>query len=261
MVKMKEYIILEIEDGLAIVTIKGLKDLNLLNWDILYEFSEVLSELENNKNVRAVIITGSGDKAFSSGTDLHVELELNTSTAKKWSVLGQEIAKKIENLSMPVIGAINGYALGGGMEIAMACDILIASNNAKFGLPEVKYGVIPGWGGTQRLTKISGRAMTMEIILSGEMIDADEAYRIGLVNKVVKNNLIEEAKKLAKKIIDNGPISVKYSKKLINKVFYEDTGRKYDLESKYFTECFSTEDQKEGMTSFFEKRKPRFKGR
>jgi len=259
MIKMRKYINLEIEEGLATVTIDGLKDLNLLNWEILDELSEVLDELKKNNKVRVVIITGKGEKAFSSGADLHVEMELNESTSKKWSKVGQEITKKIENLPVPVIGAINGYALGGGMEIAMTCDILIAFKNAKFSLPEVKYGVVPGWGGTQRLTKIVGKRKAMEMILTGDMIDADEAYRIGLVNRVVKKDLIEEAKKLAKKIMDNGPISIKYSKKLINKAFYKNI--KMGLETDYFSKCFLTEDQKEGMTSFFEKRKPKFKGR
>lgn len=252
-----KYMEVEKEDGLVIVTLDGMKDLNLFNRDILNEFYDVLSGLEK-EDTGVIIITGKGEKAFSAGSDLNVEMELNESTGKKWSELGQKIVRKIENLPVPVIGAVKGYALGGGMEIITACDILISSKDAKFGIPEVAYGVIPGWGGTQRLVRLVGRGKAMEMILSGDTIDAEEAHRIGLVNKVVEDPL-EEAKRLGKKITENAPISLKFSKKLINEAFYNEVD--YDAEAKLFAECFTTEDQKEGMNSFFEKRKPKFKGK
>jgi enoyl-CoA hydratase len=261
MVKMEKHIFVDKDEGLATVTLSGLKDLNLLNADILNEFADILSQLEKDKTVKVVIITGKGEKSFCSGTDLHVELELTKATGKKWSELGQKIARQIETLSHPVIGAINGYALGGGMEIAIACDILIATENAMFALPEAKHGIIPGWGGTQRLMKLIGKGKTMEMILTGDMIDAQEAYRLGLVNKLVKKGVLEEAKKLGRKIIENGPISIKLCKKLINESFNKDIDMGLKLESQYFAKCFSTEDQKVGMKSFFEKRKPVFKGK
>lgn len=259
---MSKSIHVNVADGIAIMTIDGLKDLNLFNWDILNELYDILCKVEEDKDIKIIIITSSGEKSFSSGADLHEELKLDVLAGERWSQLGQKIANKIEAISMSVIGAINGYALGGGMEIAIACDILIASENAVFGLPEVKYGIIPGWGGTQRLTKLIGKGKAMELILTGEMIDANEAYRIGIVSHVVKQkDLIEEAVKIAKKIIDNGPVAVRYAKKLVNGAVYEDIEKGCELESSYFAMCFSTEDQKEGITSFIEKRKPCFKGK
>ena len=163
----------------------------------------------------------------------------------------------MESFTKPIVGVINGYALGGGMEIALACDFLIASPTAKFSIPEVKYGIIPGWGGTQRLPKIVGRGNAMEMILSGEMVDAEKAYELGIINKIVDDPL-EEAKKICKNIAENAPLSLKYAKLLINNSFYNKINN--SLETEYFAKCFNTQDQKEGMNSFFEKRKPKFKG-
>jgi len=255
-----KYFNLEKENGLVIITLNGIKELNLFNWEILNEFYDILSQLDKDRDVRIIIITGKGKKAFSAGTDLHVELKLNESTGKKWSELGHKITRKIETLSVPVFCVVNGYALGGGMEIVMACDIIIASKDAKFGLPEVKYGIIPGWGSISKLSRMIGKCNAMEIILSGEMIDARDACKIGLVNRIVENPL-EEAKSLARKMLENGPLSLKFSKKLINETFYENIENALKTESEYFSKCFSTEDQKEGMKSFFEKRKPKFKGK
>lgn len=262
-VQMTKNIRVNVANGIAIMSIDGLKDLNLFNWDILDELYDILCKVEEGKDVKIIVITGSGEKAFSAGADLHEELKLDVLAGERWSQLGQKIANKIESLSMPVIGAVNGYALGGGMEIAIACDILIASENAVFGLPEVKYGIIPGWGGTQRLTKLIGKGKAMEMILTGETIDANEARKIGIVSRVVKQKDLveEEAVKMAQKIIDNGPVAIRYAKKLINMAVYEDVEKGCELESSYFAMCFSTEDQKEGMISFIEKRKPYFKGK
>ena len=246
------------ENGVAVVTINGLKDLNLYNWEILEEFYKTLCDLEKDKEIRVVIVTGKGEKAFSAGTDLHVEYELKGEEGgKKWSELGHKITGKMESFKKPIIGVINGYALGGGMEIALACDFLIASPTAKFSIPEVKYGIIPGWGGTQRLPKIVGKGKAMEMILSGEMIDAEEACRIGIVNKIVDNPL-EEAKKICKTIAENAPLSLAYAKSLINNSFYKEINNSLEIE--YFAKCFNTKDHEEGMKSFFEKRKPKFKG-
>ena len=253
-----KYIEIEREDGIATIFINGIKDLNLFNWELMEELYSALCDLEKDKEIRVIILTGKGEKAFSAGTDLNVEFELEGEEGgRKWSRLGHRVAEKIENLSKPVIGAVNGYALGGGMEVALACDFIIASKSAKFGLPEVRYGIIPGWGGTQKLPKLVGKGNAMEIILSGEMIGAEDALRMGLVNRVVDNPL-EEAKRVAKVIKENAPISLKLAKKLINTSVYTNVNN--ELEIEYFAKCFSTQDQKEGMKSFFEKRKPKFKG-
>lgn len=245
----------------AIIILSGIKDLNLLNWEILEEFYISLLSLEKDNEIRVVIITGKGNKAFSAGTDLHVEMELEGEIGgRKWSELGHKIIKKIEEMPFPVICAMKGYALGGGMEIAMACDIIIASEDAKFGLPEVKYGVIPGWGGTTKLSGIVGKYNAAEILLSGETISANEAHRIGLVNKVSKEPL-EEAEKIALKISENAPLSIRTIKGLLNNSIHKTMINSMEKETEEFSKCFATEDQKEGMKSFFDKRKPLFKGK
>jgi enoyl-CoA hydratase len=245
------------EDGIAVLTINN-PPMNVLNTNILLEMGKIFDEVKKG-DVDVIIITGAG-KAFVAGADIKEMKSKNPTQASEFSKLGQSVLSRIENFPKPVIGAANGFALGGGTELAMCCDIVVASENAKFGQPEVSLGVIPGFGGTQRLPRFVGKNKAKELIFTGSVIDANEALRIGLVNIVVKHEeLMDAAKKLAEKIKSNAPIAVKLSKELINRDV--DLNHALSLEADAFTLCFSTEDMKEGMNAFVEKRKPRFKGK
>lgn len=245
------------EDGIAILTINN-PPMNVLNTNLLLQMGKIFDELKKG-DVDVIIITGAG-KAFVAGADIKEMSGKNAAQASEFSKLGQSIFSRIENFPKPVIGAVNGFALGGGTELAMCCDIVVASENAKFGQPEVNLGVIPGFGGTQRLPRLVGKNKAKELIFTGSVIDANEALRIGLVNIVVKHEeVMDAAKKLAEKIKSNAPIAVKLSKELINRDV--DLNHAISLEADAFTLCFSTEDMKEGMNAFVEKRKPRFKGK
>jgi len=212
--------------------------------------------------VRGVILTGAGDKAFIAGADISELSHVTAIEAEKSSTYGQEVLNLVENLGKPVIAAVNGFALGGGCETAMACTIRVASEHAKFGQPEVTLGLIPGGGGTQRLPRLIGKGRALQIILSGEMISAQEAFRIGLVNEVVPAaELITRAEAILKRIFSNAPVAVKYSLEAVNKGMETRQAEGLSLEASLFGLCAGTEDKKEGTSAFLEKRKPQFQGR
>jgi len=253
-------LIIEIEDGIATLTINRPKTLNALNTDMLRELSRAFDELEGNPKVNVAILTGAG-KAFVAGADISEMRDKNAVEGREFGLLGQSVFTKVENLSKPVIAAVNGYALGGGTELALSCDMIYASEKAKFGQPEVGLGVTPGFGGTQRLPRRVGLAMAKELIFTGRIIGAEEALRIGLANKVVpQDSLLEEVKGLAKEIASKGQVSVRLAKAVMNRGMDTDINSALMLEADAFGLCFSTADQKEGMTAFLEKRKPQFRG-
>ena len=252
-------IILEKEEHLAIITINRPKALNALNSETLKDLDVVLENLENDSNIYCVILTGSGEKAFVAGADIAEMKDLSEEEGKEFGLLGNKIFRRLEKLDKPVIAAISGFALGGGCELAMACDIRIASEKARFAQPEAGLGITPGFGGTQRLSRLVGEGKAKELIYTCSMIKADEALRIGLVNKVVElENLMDEAKKMANSIIANAPIAVKLCKDAINKGMQVDIDSAIEIEAIDFGKCFSTEDQKEGMNAFIEKRAKNF---
>lgn len=246
-------------EGICTVTINNPQTLNALNAEVLNELEFVFDELKCDDEVSVVVLTGEG-KAFVAGADIAYMNTLDPAGAKKFGQDGARLFRKIETLDKTVIAAVNGFALGGGCELAMSCDIRIASVKAKFGQPEVGLGIIPGFSGTQRLPRLVGMGRAKELIFTGSHIDADEAYRIGLVNKVTeKETLMEETYKMAEKIKSNSRTAVKYAKESINKGSETDIETGISYESNLFALCFSCEDQREGMTAFAEKRKPQFK--
>lgn len=255
-------VILEKGSNIATVIINRPKALNALNSETLKDIDTVLENLENDKDVYAVILTGAGDKAFVAGADISEMKDLNEEQGTEFGTLGNKVFRRLENLDKPVIAAIPGFALGGGCELAMACDIRIASEKAKFGQPEAGLGITPGFGGTQRLPRIVGEGKAKELIYTCDIIKADEALRIGLVNKVVApENLMEEAKTMASKIAANAPIAVKLCKDAINRGMQVGMDEAIVIEAEDFGKCFSTEDQKEGMTAFTEKRAKNFQNK
>lgn len=259
---MAENIRWEVEGEIGILTIQRPKALNALNFDTMMEIEEVLDKVATDPTIRAVVITGDGEKAFIAGADIAYMQNMNAVEGCKWGELGQRVFQKIEDLPQPVVAAVNGFALGGGCELAMACDIRLASENAKFGQPEVSLGIIPGFGGTQRLPRIVGKGRAKELIYTGDMISAEEAYRIGLVNKVYPlAELLEKAKALANKIGKIAPVAIQAAKMSINRGMDIDLKSAMAFEAGYFGLTFATEDQKEGMTAFLEKRKAEFKGK
>lgn len=251
-----ENVILEKEGHLAIVTINRPKALNALNSATLRDLDTVLKDLENDTDVYAVILTGAGEKSFVAGADISEMKDLNEEQGKEFGELGNKVFLRLENLNKPVIAAIQGFALGGGCEIAMACDIRIASETALFGQPETGLGITPGFGGTQRLTRIVGLGKAKELIYTAKNIKAEEAYRIGLVNKIVPlEELMNEAKKMALNIIKNAPVAVRLCKDAINRGIQVGIDEAVMIEAEDFGKCFATEDQFEGMTAFLERRK------
>jgi enoyl-CoA hydratase len=258
-----ENIIVTVEPPAGIITFNRPNVLNALRISLLAEVSQALSELENDPAVRAVIVTGSGEKAFAAGADIS---ELNALPSAGHGAdqarLGQALTRKIERLRKPVIMAINGFALGGGCEIAMAGDILIAAEHAKFGQPEVNLGLIPGYGGSQRVTRLAGKGMAMYLCLTGEMIDAREALRIGLVQKVVPAaELMNEARRLAAVIATKAPLAIAACKRAINNGAHLSIDDALEIEALEFGALVDTEDIKEGTGAFLEKRKPNWIGR
>ena len=249
------------EKNSATVTINRPTKLNALNKATILELHEAFKTLENNKEIRVIILTGSGDKAFVAGADISEFANFSESEGADLALQGQAVLFDfIENLSTPVIAAINGFALGGGLELAMSCHFRVASENAKMGLPEVTLGVIPGYGGTQRLPQLVGKGKAMEMILTAGMLNAEEAKSYGLVNYVLpQENLLDFCKEMGQKISKNSPVAIGYAIKAINANYKEGiNGFKTEIEA--FGKCFATEDFKEGTTAFLEKRKPDFKG-
>lgn len=248
-------VLLEKEGNIAMVTINRPKALNALNSETLKELDLVIANLEEDDSIYAVILTGAGEKAFVAGADITEMKDLNAIQGRKFSILGNKVFRRLENLEKPVIAAISGFVLGGGCELSMSCDIRIASEKAKFGQPETGLGITPGFGGTQRLARIVGLGKAKELIYTSAIIKADEAYRIGLVNKVVPlEELMNEAKAMANTIAKQAPVAVTLSKIAINRGMQVDIDTALSYEAEVFGECFSTEDQKEGMTAFVEKR-------
>jgi enoyl-CoA hydratase len=254
-------LLFEKENGIGIVTINRPKALNALNADTLRELSAICDDIAADTAIRAVIMTGAGEKAFVAGADITAMQPMTAIEGRNFGRLGQAVFNKLENMPQPVIAAINGFALGGGCELAMACDIRIASDKAKFAQPEVSLGIPPGFGGTQRLARLVGKGRAKELLFTGEMVDAQEAYRIGLVNKVTAaEDLLAAAKAMAEKIASRAPVAVQLTKTAVNEGLDADleTGMAYEAE--VFGLCFATADQKEGMGAFVEKRKPNFTG-
>ncbi|WP_339883424.1 enoyl-CoA hydratase/isomerase family protein [Polaribacter vadi] len=257
-----ENIIVEKGDGLGQITINRPKKLNALNKDTITELSLAFKLLEDDTEVKVIILTGSGEKAFVAGADIAEFANFSVDEGGNLARKGQEILfDYVENLSTPVIAAINGFALGGGLELAMACHFRIASDNAKMGLPEVSLGVIPGYGGTQRLPQLVGKGKAMELIMTAAMISADDAKNYGLVNHVTTlDELLPLAEKLAGKIMRNSSVAIASAIKAVNANF-KDGVNGFDAEINQFGNCFGTEDFTEGTTAFLEKRKPNFPGK
>lgn len=253
-----EFIKTNTENGICTLTISAPKSLNALNSTILRELSESIDSLD--KSVKVLIITGDGEKSFVAGADISEMQNLDAEQGENFGRLGAQVFRKIETLDIPVIAAVNGFALGGGCELAMACDIRICSDNAKFGQPEVGLGIIPGFSGTYRLAKLVGMGYAKEMIYTGKAIRADEALRIGLVNAVYPQaELMEAANKMAAKICAMAPIAVRYAKLCIEAEYDLEADAAIAYENKVFGMCFATKDQKEGMTAFLTKGKPNFK--
>ena len=251
---------IEKKEGFATLKINRPQALNALNKDTLNELSKAIDELNKDKKIKVVILTGEGDKAFIAGADIKQMANLTPLEAKEFSELGHGVLLKIENSRLIFIAAVNGFALGGGCETLVACDIAIAAKSAKIGQPEINLGVHPGFGGTQRLPRLVGRMKAKELILTGRNIDADEACKIGLVNMVVDDDkLMETSEKIAGKIASKSGIQTSFIKELVNKGIDIDLNNACSLEVSYFSSSFSTHDQKEGMKAFVEKRKPVFK--
>lgn len=255
-------IIVEKKNSIAYVTVNRPKVLNALNMATMDELRAAFHDIKNDAGVRVVILTGAGEKAFIAGADINELAAHDAVSGKEYTHRGQSVLNLIENLGKPVICCINGFALGGGCEIAMACTMRLASDNAKIGQPEVKLGIIPGYGGTQRLPRLVGKGRAMQLVLTGEMITAQEAYRIGLVNEVTSPaELIPRAEAIAQKIIANAPLAVQYSLEAINKGLEMALPEALYLEAVLFSVACSSEDKKEGTTAFLEKRQAQFKGK
>jgi len=255
-------VLYEKRGAIAYVTVNRPKVLNALNTATWKDLRTAFEHARDDDAVRGVILTGAGDKAFVAGADISELAHASAIDAERSSSSGQEVLNLVENLGKPVIAAINGFALGGGCETAMACTIRIAVEHAKFGQPEVKLGLLPGGGGTQRLPRLVGRGRALQLILSGEIISAQEAWRIGLVNEVVPAaDLIPRAEAILKMIASNAPIAVKLSLEAVNKGMDTSQSEGFALEASYFGLCAGTEDKKEGTSAFLEKRAPKFLGR
>ncbi|MEW6661191.1 MAG: enoyl-CoA hydratase-related protein [Bacillota bacterium] len=255
-----ENILLEIDNNIAVITINRPKALNALNSATLTELAQALDEIEKSEAAEALIISGQGEKAFVAGADIAFMKDLNPIEAREFAILGQKLMSKIENFPKPVIAAVNGFALGGGCELAMSCDIRIASENAKFGQPEVGLGIIPGFAGTQRLSRLVGKGVALQLMMTGEQISAQRAFEIGLVNEVIPiSELMPRAKTIAARITANSPFAVRLVKEAVNNGLEMEINRAIAFEAELFALCFTSPEQKEGMTAFLEKRKPKYR--
>lgn len=255
-------LLLEKENGICILYMNRPKALNAINEETLLELEQAIKMIAVDDEIKAIILTGAGDKAFVAGADIKYMSTMDTIQSRNFAKLGQRVFRSLELMEKPVIAAINGFALGGGCELAMSADIRLASEKAKFGQPEVNLGVIPGYRGTQRLPRLVGEGRAKELIYTGSTIKAEEAYRIGLVNHVYPaDQLMDEAKKLANKIMANAPKAISYSKTAIDRGMQVDIETGATIESDLFGLCFATADQKNGMQAFMNKEKPVFTGK
>jgi len=257
-----ENILLEKKNAIAYVTVNRPKVLNALNMATMEELGAAFLDIRADAAIRVAILTGAGDKAFVAGADIGELAQRDPVSGKEFAHRGQAVLDLIENLGRPVIACVNGFALGGGCELALACTMRLASDNAKFGQPEVKLGILPGYGGTQRLPRLVGKGLAMQMVLAGEMITAQEAHRIGLVNEVTAAaELIPRAEAIAAKIIANAPLAVQYAMEAVNKGMEMTLAEGLFLEATLFGVCCATEDKREGTTAFLEKRAAAFKGK
>ncbi|MEG2254035.1 MAG: enoyl-CoA hydratase-related protein [Vagococcus sp.] len=254
-----EFLSLNVQDGIGTITIERPKMLNALSSEVLVELGSLVSEIAVNKEIDVVIVTGSGEKAFVAGADISEMKDKNVLEGKEFSIEGNQAFAKLAKLPQPTIACVNGFALGGGCELALACDIRLASFNAKFGQPEVGLGIIPGFGGTQRLPRLVGTGVAKELIFTGKVIGVEEAHRIGLVNHIYEQaELLEEGMKLAKSIQKNAFLAVSGSKSVIDNGLDMSLENGLNLEAQVFGSLFATADQTEGMEAFVNKRKPTF---
>jgi len=257
---MYKTLLTEFTDGISVITINRPDKMNALNRDVLDDLDKALDEVYDDPQIRSAIVTGAGTKAFVAGADIAEFVGLSISEAKQLAKKGQSLFDKIENCPKPVVAAVNGFALGGGCELALACHFIYASEHAKFGQPEVNLGLIPGYGGTQRLTQVIGRNRSMELLMSGNMFTAKEAEQYGMVNKVLSaEELIPKTKEILFLIHLKAPVAVSKVIECVNNFDHDQQG--YDFELEKFAECFETEDMKEGTGAFLEKRKANFRGR
>jgi enoyl-CoA hydratase len=257
-----DLVLLSEQEGIAVVTINRPEKLNALNEDVIARLSAVFESCRDSASIRAVILTGAGEKAFVAGADIGVLATLDAQGARETARRGQRLTLLMESIGKPVIAAINGYAFGGGLELAMACTIRIAAEGAKVGQPEVKLGLLAGYGGTQRLPRLVGRGRALELLLTGEPIDAAEAHRIGLVNRVVKREvLLDEAKALAKKMLAAGPVAVRLTLEAVARGLDVSLPEGLEIEADLFGKVAATSDMKEGTAAFLEKRPAKFTGK
>ena len=257
-----KYILCEKSEGIATITLNRPEALNAFNKEVIEEVLQALEDTRNEENMRVVILTGVGEKAFSAGADIKTMKGMNALKARELSLMGEKLCYALENLEKPVIAAINGYALGGGLEVAMACDLRIASENARMGQTEVNIGLIPGWGGTQRLTRLIGRTKAKELVFTGKMIDAKTAEQLGLLNMVVPADKFRETvRQFAAELASKAPVAIKVAKAVINKGEDASLDAAIALEREGIGVVGSTEDLQEGVSAFTEKRKPAFKGK
>lgn len=249
-----------LENGTLLITINRPDKLNALNRDVIADLDRVMDEVYSNTEVRSAIITGAGPKAFVAGADISEFTSLSDAQGAELAKKGQQVFDKIENSPKPVIAAVNGFALGGGCELALSCHFIIASENAKFGQPEVNLGLIPGYGGTQRLTQVLGRNRSMQLLMTGDMFSAKDGEQYGMVNEVVaQDKLVDRCKEILQVIHSKAPLAIAKVIECVN--YFDHTQDGYDFEVKKFGECFATEDKVEGTTAFLEKRKANFKGK
>ena len=256
-----EHLRLHISEGIQVITLNRASKLNAIDQQTVEELQLAMQQVYDDSTVRAVIITGDGEKAFAAGADIAEIAELNELVGRKFSERGQEVFGMIENSNKPVVAAVNGFALGGGCELAMACHIRVAVESARFGQPEVKLGLIPGYGGTQRLTHLVGKAKAFELLMTGDMIGAQEALALGLVNHVVPTHadLLPKCEEILQKIISKAPLAVGRIVDCVNAYYNDENG--YQTEANSFGNCCKTEDFREGTAAFLEKREPTFKGK